>query len=64
MTVELLYKDLTHVIVGAAMEVHRILGSGFLESVYENSLKHELRFTYEQRNQLGRAWTRARNRPG
>lgn len=29
-----LYKDLTEKIIGAAMEVHRLLGSGFLEYVY------------------------------
>ncbi len=34
--------DLTHMIIGAAYKVHNILGFGFLESVYENSLKIEL----------------------
>jgi GxxExxY protein len=39
---EILFKELSYDIVGAAMEVHRILGSGFLEAVYQQALAHEL----------------------
>ena len=34
----IVYRDLSYKIVGLAMEVHRKLGYGFLEKVYENSL--------------------------
>jgi GxxExxY protein len=33
--------DLTKEIIGAAFEVHRVLGCGFLEKVYEAALTKE-----------------------
>jgi GxxExxY protein len=38
----LLFEDLTKKIIGAAVEVHKILGPGFLESVYEEALAKEM----------------------
>lgn len=38
---ELIHEDLTHEIIGAAIEVHRELGPGLLESAYEECLCHE-----------------------
>lgn len=40
--IELLFEDLTYKIIGAAIEVHRVLGPGYLESVYEDALCYEL----------------------
>lgn len=36
------YQDLTHDIIGAAMEVHRHLGNGFQEVIYQRALAIEL----------------------
>ena len=36
------HEDLTGRIIGGAIEVHRILGPGFLESIYERALCIEL----------------------
>ena len=38
----LIHEDLTQNIIGAAMDVHRELGPGLLESSYEACLCHEL----------------------
>jgi len=42
---KLLYEDLTYKIIGAAKEVYKELGPGFLESVYEDALCYELDLT-------------------
>lgn len=38
MNSKLIYGDLSYEVVGLALQVHRDLGYGFLEKVYENSL--------------------------
>jgi len=47
--------ELSHAIIGAAIEVHRTLGPGLLESIYEEALSFELRnkgFQVSQQQEL------------
>jgi GxxExxY protein len=39
----ILYEELSHQIIGAAMEVHKELGAGLLESAYKACFEHELK---------------------
>ena len=39
---KLLHEELTERVIGSAIEVHRALGPGLLESAYEECLCHEL----------------------
>lgn len=36
-------EEAAHIVIGAAIEVHRLLGPGYLESVYEQALAVELK---------------------
>ena len=47
------FEDLSTKIIGAAIEVHRALGPGFLENIYEAALKvdldeHGLKYEYQK----------------
>ena len=39
---ELKYKDITEKIIGASFEVHKFLGNGFQEVIYQRALAWEL----------------------
>ncbi|ELR71803.1 hypothetical protein C900_02178 [Fulvivirga imtechensis AK7] len=39
---ELKYKDITEKIIGASFEVHKFLGNGFQEVIYQRALAYEL----------------------
>ncbi|MBQ8704462.1 MAG: GxxExxY protein [Bacteroidales bacterium] len=52
---EILYKNESFRIIGAAMEVHRVLGCGFVEVVYQEALEEEFRkrnIPYEREKEL------------
>lgn len=46
MSEEIIYKDESYKIIGICMEIHRILGKGFLEIVYKDALEFELKKNY------------------
>ena len=53
----LIYSNETYQIIGASMEVHKTLGPGFLESVYQEALeielaKREIPFVSQKRIQI------------
>lgn len=40
---EMKYKDITEKIIGASFEVHKFLGNGFQEVIYQRALAYEMR---------------------
>ncbi len=52
---DILYKNETYNIIGAAQEVHRTLGHGFLEPIYQEALAIELtnrKISYQKEKEL------------
>jgi GxxExxY protein len=52
---KLLYENLSYNIIGAAKEVYKVLGPGYLESVYEDALCYEqdlLGISYQRQIEL------------
>jgi len=54
---KLLYEDLTFKIIGSCMEVHKILGKGFSETVYKDALviefnKNQMPFEREKQYKI------------
>ena len=43
MNQELKYKNITEKIIGASFEVHKFLGNGFQEVIYQRALAYEMR---------------------
>lgn len=57
--------ELTEMIIGAAIEVHRELGPGLLETIYEEALCHEFELQgipYKRQVPLGAKWLSRSNR--
>ena len=44
MNVDLKYKDITEKIIGASFEVHKFLGNGFQEVIYQRALQIEMQY--------------------
>ncbi len=45
METEYKYKDLTGKIIGAAMQVHKVLGNGFQEVIYQRAMEIEMPYS-------------------
>jgi GxxExxY protein len=60
---ELIYEDLTRQIIGIAMRVHRNLGAGFVEKVYQRALYLEFKnskIKFEREKEIEIKYTGAR----